>query len=89
MPMIGFTPRSRAGLVEVEDSVHVAVVGDADCGLLVSDRGFDHVVDAGRTVEHRELGVQVEVDERVPQGRVPFSSRSGPFRPPGDRLTRV
>ncbi len=56
----------RAGrLVEVEDAVHVAVVGDADRGLAVGGGGGDDVGDARRTVEHRELGVQVEVDERL------------------------
>ena len=33
--------------------------------------GADHVADAGRTVEHRELGVQVEVGERVPSAPFP------------------
>jgi hypothetical protein len=54
------------GAVEVEDPVHVAVVGDADRGLAVGGRGGDDLIDARGAVEHRELGVHVEVGKRVP-----------------------
>ena len=51
--------------VHRERAVHVAVVGDADRGLAVGgDRG-DDVADPRRTVEHRVLGVQVQVNERI------------------------
>ena len=53
-----------AGGVEVEDPVHVAVVGDPEGGLAVLDRRLDQVLDPGGTVEHRELGVGVQVGER-------------------------
>ena len=65
MPMIGLMPCVPARLVEVEDAVHVAVVGDADRRLAVGHRGGHDLVDPRRAVEHRELGVEVEVGERV------------------------
>ena len=54
------------GLVEVEDAVHVAVVGDADGRLAVGGRGGHDIFDARRTVEHRVLGVHVQVSEVAP-----------------------
>src|SRR5262249_39286718 len=61
--------RLDAGLarrrVHRERAVHVAVVGDADCGLAVGRGRRDDVADARRAVEHRVLGVQMEMDERV------------------------
>ena len=51
-------------LVEVEHPVHVAVIGDAQARLAVGSGGGDDLADAGRAVEHRELGVLVEVNER-------------------------
>ena len=47
------------------DAVHVAVVGDADRGLTVGRDGRDDLADPRRTVEHRVLGVEVQVDERI------------------------
>ena len=52
-------------LVHVEDAVHVAVVGDPDRGLAVVGRRRDDVADPRRTVEHRVLGVHMEMDERL------------------------
>jgi hypothetical protein len=49
--------------VEVQDAVHVAVVGDADRRLTVGHRRPHDLADAGRAVEHRVLGVDVEVGE--------------------------
>ncbi len=69
------------GAVEVEDSVHVPVVGDADRGLTVCHRRIDDVGHSGRAIEHRELGVQVEVDERVPQCVSPSCPLVRPPRP--------
>ena len=63
------------GAVEVDDAVHVPVVGDADRGLTVGRGGGHHVLDAGRAVEHRVLGVQMEMDERLahrPRRRLPI-----------------
>ncbi len=75
--MIGLIPRGPALLVEVEDAVHVAVVGDPDRGLAVGLGRRDHVGDPGRPVEHRELGVQVQVGEGVPHGLGASCGRSG------------
>ncbi len=41
-----------AGLVEVDDAVQVAVVGDADGALAVGLGGQHHLLDARRAVEH-------------------------------------
>ena len=52
-------------LVEVEDAVHVPVVGDTDGGLSVGHGGGDDLLDPGRPVEHGELSVKMEVSDRV------------------------
>jgi hypothetical protein len=67
--------------VEVEDAVHVPVVGDPDRGLTVGFGGGDDVRDPGGAVQHRELGVQMQVHERAPQGAATPSSRPGRSRP--------
>ena len=54
--------------VEVEDAVHVAVIGDAEGRLTVDDRGVDHIIEARRAVEHRVLGVDVEMCGQLPHG---------------------
>ena len=69
--------RVARGAVEVEDPVHVPVVGDADRGLPVGRRRRHDLGDARRAVEHRELGVQVQVDERL-RHRLSNASRSPP-----------
>ncbi len=56
-------PCGPAGLVEVEDPVHVPVVGDPDRRLAVGHGGSDDLGDPGRAVEHRVLGVHVQVGE--------------------------
>ena len=56
-------PLLAALLVELQRPVHVAVVGDAERRLPVGDRLGDQLVEPGRPVEHRELGVDVEVGE--------------------------
>ena len=63
--MIGLMPCLLALLVELERAVHVAVVGHADRRLTVGDRLGHHLVEARRLVEHRELGVDVKVGERI------------------------
>ena len=59
-------------LVEGKDAVHVPVVGDPDGGLAVGHRGGDDIVDPGRPVEHRVLGVDMEMGEAVSHPRLPF-----------------
>ena len=63
-------------LVEVEDAVHVPVVGDADRGLAVGDGGPDDLADPGGAVEHRVLGVDVEVGEAASTRHQVHSLRS-------------
>ena len=74
---LGADDRGEVGLtggaVEVEDAVHVAVVGDADRGLAVGRGRRHHLGDARRAVEHRELGVEVEMHERLGQRGVPLA----------------
>ena len=59
------------GAVEVDDAVHVPVVGDADRGLTVGCGGGHDVLDACRAVEHRVLGVEMEMHERL--AHVPYT----------------
>ena len=66
--------------VEVQDAVHVAVVGDADRGLAVGFGSGDDVRDPSGPVEHGELRVQMQVHERVPQGAATPSFLPGPSR---------
>ena len=61
-----------AGLVEVEDPVHVPVVGDAERRLAVGHRRGDEVADPGRAVEHGELGVGVQMRKRPLRHRPSF-----------------
>ncbi len=69
----GFHALVAALLEELEDAVHVAVVGDAERGLSVL-HGLGHqFVEAGCAVEHGELGVDVQVGERIAHWRLPPS----------------
>ncbi len=52
------------GGIEVEDPVHVPVVGDAECRLTILDGRLHQVLYPSGSVEHRELGVGVQVCER-------------------------
>ncbi len=54
-----------ACLVEVEDAVHVAVVGHRHRRLAIERRRSCQVADSRRPVEHRELGVHVKMGERT------------------------
>ncbi len=56
-------------LVELEGTVHIAVVGNTQGRLAVLHRLGHEFVEPGRTIEHRELGVDVKVGERVAHGR--------------------
>ena len=51
-------------LVEVEDPVHVSVVGDTECWLPITRRSRDGIGDTCRSIEHGELGVGVKMDKR-------------------------
>ena len=73
--MIGRDALRPAGLVEVEDPVHVAVVGDRQRRLAVGGGGGHDLGDAGRAVEHRELGVLCGGGRRMLGGR-PRRARS-------------
>jgi hypothetical protein len=64
-PEHGLDALLLALLVEVEDPVHVAVIGDPDRRLSVRHRRADDVGDARRAVQHRVLRVDVEVGEAV------------------------
>ncbi len=61
-----------AGLVEVEDPVHVAVVRDSERGLAVGHRGRHQIPHPGRAVEHGELGVGVQMRKRPLRHRPSF-----------------
>ena len=85
---LGADHRVDAGLaarrVEVEDPVHVAVVGDTEGRLTVLHRRLHQVGDPRRPVEHRELGVGVEVGERpCCHACVPFGGRTSACGPRG------
>ena len=73
--------------VEREDAVHVAVVGDADRRLTVGRGRRDHFIDPRCTVEHRVLGVKVQMDERIGQSSASPSSSTGPVDRPVERVT--
>ena len=51
--------------IEIDHAVEHSMVGDPDGRLAVGDRCGHHVVDLRRTVEHRELGVRVKMNERL------------------------
>ena len=70
--------------IEVEDPVHVPVIGDAEGRLTVGNGCLDQVGHPRRAVQHRELGVGVEMGERPCCHRafVPSSDRSSC---PGER----
>ena len=56
-----------AGGVELEDAVHVPVVGDAEGRLAVGRRRRHQRLQAGGAVEHRILGVHVQVGKGISQ----------------------
>ena len=66
--------RRPAGGVEVEDAVHVPVIGDPKSRLAVGHRRLDQLTDPGGSVQHGELGVGVKVCERPCDQRVGPSS---------------
>ncbi len=50
-------------LDEIDNPVEDAVICDGYRRLTIGCRGRNHILDPGRTVEHRILGVDVEVCE--------------------------
>ena len=56
-------PGVACRLVHRQHAVHVPVIGDPDRGLAVRGRGGDDLADPRGTVEHRVLGVHVQVGE--------------------------
>ncbi len=66
--------RVAARGIEVEHPVHVPVIGDAERGLAVGHGRGHEVVEPRRAVEHRVLGVGVQMGERSRGGHEPPSS---------------
>ncbi len=73
------------GLVEIDHAVEVAVVGDGDGALPIGLGCEDHLLDTRRAVEHRVLGVVMQVDEALRhqltfpfarRGQCPFTTNS-------------
>ena len=58
-------PAITALFVELKSSVHVAVIGDADRWLTISDCRRNKFVKARRPIKHRELGVDMQVGKRI------------------------
>ncbi|CAB4552077.1 unannotated protein [freshwater metagenome] len=50
-------------LIEVQNSVHIAVVGNSHCRLAIFDRRGHNITDTRRTVEHRILSVLMKMDK--------------------------
>ena len=50
-------PNLFCRLVEIENAIHVSVVGDADRRLTIGSRCSHHVTHTRGPIEHRELGV--------------------------------
>ncbi len=68
--------------VEVDDAVHVPVIGDPECGLAVGLGRGHQVLEAGGAVQHRVLGMGVQVRKRPgchgPPPRLHLPTRDGP-----------
>ena len=64
MPMIGFTPACFAAFVKSTTPYRTPWC-DGDGSLVVGGDDGDQLVDPGRPVEHRELGMDVEMYEPV------------------------
>ena len=60
----GVDASATSRLIKLKDSVHVAVVGDADGRLAVTDGAFDQIINSSGPVEHRKLGMHMKVSER-------------------------
>ena len=51
--------------IEVEHSIHVAVIGNTECGLTIGYCCSNEFIETRGAVEHGELGVNMEVGKRV------------------------
>ena len=60
-----FDPSGTALFVELERAVHVPVIGDPDCGLTIGMGALHQLVESCSTIEHRELGMDMQVGERI------------------------
>ncbi len=65
-----FDARFFGGAVEGHGSVHYAVIGEGDGGLVEFDGAVDEIVDAAEAVEEAVFAVVVEVDEWFHRDRV-------------------
>ena len=70
----GLHALGSALLIEVENSVHVAVVGHSECWLTIGDCFGDEFVKLGGSIEHGKLGMNMEMGERVAQHQPPYIS---------------
>ena len=61
----GFNSLLLTLTVEVEDPVHVAVIGNAKRGLTIGHRCRNKFIETRGAVEHGELGVNMEVGKGV------------------------
>ena len=59
-----------AGLVERQNPVHVAVIGNAERRLAICRCRGHHLIYPGGTIEHGVLGVHVQVGERIAHDKV-------------------
>ena len=62
MPTNALIPASFAA-DEIDNPIEDPVIGDGDRRQAIRRRGRNHILYLGRTVEHRILGVDVEVCE--------------------------
>ena len=76
-------PSRPAGLIEVKDAVHVAVVGDPERWLSVLGGRRHKVLNPSCPVQHRVLGVVVQVHKRR------AVHRRASLGPPDDGVGRV
>ena len=60
----GFDALLLALFVEVDDSIHVAVVGNSQCRLAILHGFRDQFIEARCSVEHGEFGVNMQVCKR-------------------------
>ena len=63
--------------VKVKNAIHVAVVGDRHSGLTIGHSSSDRLVEPRGAVEHRILGVDVKVSERVRHALLPDACGHG------------
>jgi hypothetical protein len=57
-----------AFLIEVQNAIHIAVVGNTHGWLAIFDCRGNNIANARRTVEHRILSVLMKMDKRIRHG---------------------